>query len=40
MNGTIYGIECAGALALFTCCIMIPLCKNPVWCGLLVAVLR
>ena len=31
MNWTIYGMECVGALILFTCLIMIPLCKNPVW---------
>lgn len=31
MNWTIYGMECVGALILFTCMIMIPLCKNPVW---------
>ena len=31
MNWTIYGMECVGALILFTCLIMIPLCKNPIW---------
>lgn len=31
MNWTIYGIECVGLLILFTCLIMIPLCRNPVW---------
>lgn len=31
MNWTIYGIECIGILILFTCLIMIPLCRNPVW---------
>ena len=31
VNWTIYGIECVGTLILFTCLIMIPLCKNPVW---------
>ncbi len=31
MNWTIYGMECVGALILFTCLIMISLCKNPVW---------
>ena len=31
MNWTIYGIECVGTLVLFTCLIMIPLCRNPVW---------
>ena len=27
----IYGIECIVILILFTCAIMIPLCRNPVW---------
>ena len=31
MNWTIYGIECAVSVALFTGAIMIPLCRNPVW---------
>ena len=31
MNWTIYGVECVGILILFTCLIMIPLCRNPVW---------
>ena len=31
MNWMIYGIECVGVLIMFTCMIMIPLCKNPVW---------
>lgn len=31
MNWTIYGMECVGALILFTCLIMISLCKSPVW---------
>lgn len=31
MNWTIYGIECVGTFILFTCLIMIPLCRNPVW---------
>lgn len=31
MNWTIYGIECVGLLILFTCLIMISLCRNPVW---------
>lgn len=31
MNWTIYGIECIEILILFTCLIMIPLCRNPVW---------
>ena len=31
MNWTIYGIECAASVALFTGAIMIPLCRNPVW---------
>ena len=32
MNCTIYGIECAASVALYTGAIMIPLCRNPVWC--------
>ena len=40
MNWTIYGMECVGALILFTCLIMISLCKNPVWwMGMLVGLL-
>ena len=31
MNWTIYGLECIVILILFTCSIMIPLCRNPVW---------
>ena len=31
MNLTVYGIECAAAVVLFTAAIMIPLCRNPVW---------
>ena len=31
VNWTIYGIECIGTLILFTCLIMISLCKNLVW---------
>lgn len=31
VNWMIYGIECVGVLIMFTCMIMIPLCKNPVW---------
>ena len=31
MNWMIYGIECIVILILFTCAIMIPLCRNPVW---------
>ena len=31
LNWTIYGIECAASVALFTGAIMIPLCRNPVW---------
>jgi hypothetical protein len=31
LNWTIYGIECAVSVALFTGAIMIPLCRNPVW---------
>ena len=31
MNWTIYCIECVASIALFTCAIMIPLCRNPVW---------
>ena len=31
MNWTIYCIECVASVALFTCAIMIPLCRNPVW---------
>ena len=27
----IYGMECIVILVLFTCAIMIPLCRNPVW---------
>jgi hypothetical protein len=31
LNWTIYGMECAASVALFTGAIMIPLCRNPVW---------
>lgn len=31
MNFMIYAIECIGMIILFTCLIIIPLCKNPVW---------
>lgn len=31
MNWTIYGVECAAIVILFTCAIMIPLCRNPIW---------
>ena len=31
MNWAIYGLECIVILILFTCAIMIPLCRNPVW---------
>ena len=31
MNWTIYCIESASSVALFTGAIMVPLCKNPVW---------
>lgn len=31
MNWAIYGLECLAAVILFTCAIMIPLCRNPVW---------
>lgn len=31
MNWMIYGMECIVILILFTCAIMIPLCRNPVW---------
>lgn len=31
MNWTIYGLECLAAIILFTCAIMVPLRRNPVW---------
>lgn len=31
MNWPVYGIACAGMVVVFTCAIMIPLCRNPVW---------
>ena len=31
MNWAIYGLECFAAIILFTCVIMVPLCRNPVW---------
>lgn len=31
MNWTVYALECASAILLFTAAIMIPLCRNPVW---------
>lgn len=31
MNWTIYLLECAVSVIVFTCAIMIPLCRNPVW---------
>lgn len=31
MNWTVYGLECIVIVILFTCAIMIPLCRNPVW---------
>ena len=31
MNWTIYGLECLVAVILFTCAIMVPLCRDPVW---------
>lgn len=31
MNWTIYTLECLAAIILFTCAIMVPLCRNPVW---------
>ncbi len=31
INWIVYSIECAAFIAAFTCMIMIPLCKNPVW---------
>ena len=31
MNWTVYGIECAVSIVLFTCMVIIPLCKDPVW---------
>ena len=31
MNWTIYLAQCVGSIILFTCAIMIPLCRNPVW---------
>ena len=31
MNWAIYGLECIVISILFTCAIMIPLCRNPVW---------
>ena len=31
MNWTIYGIECVVLVVAFTCAIMIPLCRNPIW---------
>lgn len=31
MNWTIYGFECVVIVILFTCAIMIPLCRNPIW---------
>ena len=31
MNWSVYWMECACVLILFTAAIMIPLCKNPVW---------
>lgn len=31
INWTIYCIECIGMVLVFTCMIMIPLCKNPIW---------
>ena len=31
MNWTIYGIECVVVVIVFTCAIIIPLCRNPIW---------
>lgn len=31
MSWTIYRLECLTAIILFTCAIMVPLCRNPVW---------
>lgn len=31
MNWTIYTLECLTTIILFTCAIMVPLCRNPVW---------
>ena len=31
MNWSIYILECLTAIILFTCAIMIPLCRNPAW---------
>lgn len=31
MNWTIYTLECLAAIILFTCAIMVPLCRDPVW---------
>lgn len=31
MNWAVYGVECVLMLLLFTCVIMIPVCRNPIW---------
>lgn len=31
MNWTVYIVECVGSVAMFTCAIMLPLCREPVW---------
>lgn len=31
MNWTIYALECVVIVILFTCAIIIPLCRNPIW---------
>ena len=31
MNWTIYCAECVASIVIFTCAIMIPLCRNPIW---------
>ena len=31
MNWTIYALECAAAVLLFTGAILIPLSRNPIW---------
>ena len=30
-NWTIYCVECVASIVIFTCAIMIPLCRNPLW---------
>lgn len=31
IDWTVFILECAGAIVIFTCAILIPVCKNPVW---------